>query len=66
MMSEAEKKWMLDLELLYDKWSREWMAHVHNNTHPTRENERVHLAELKKIITNHVGVDIVSFEGYLK
>ena len=65
-MTDAEKRLMTDLELLYDKWSREWGEHVRNDVQPTREDERVHLQEFKKIITNHVGVDVVSMEGYLK
>lgn len=66
MMTDAEKRLMIDLELLYDKWTREWAERVRNNTQPTREDERVHLQELKKVITDHVGVDIVNMEGYLK
>lgn len=66
MMTDAEKRLMIDLELLYDKWTREWAERVRNDTQPTREDERVHLQELRKIITDHVGVDIASMEGYLK
>lgn len=66
MMTDAEKRLMIDLELLYDKWTREWAERVRNDTQPTREDERVHLQELKKVITDHVGVDIVNMEGYLK
>ena len=65
-MTDAERRLMLDLELLYDKWSREWGERVRNDTQPTREDERVHLLELKKIITDHVGVDLTTGEGYLK
>ena len=66
MMTDAERRLMLDLELLYDKWSREWAYRVRNDMQPTREDERVHLMELKKIITDHVGVDLTKGEGYLK
>lgn len=66
MMTDAERRLMLDLELLYDKWSREWAERVRNNTQPTRETERMHLLELKKLIIDHVGVDVVNMEGYLK
>lgn len=65
-MTDAERRLVLDLELLYDKWSREWANRVHTNTQPTREDERMHLLELKKIINDHVGFDIVKLEGYLK
>lgn len=66
MMTDAERSLMTDLELLYDKWSREWCAHVCDDTQPTRNDERNHLLELKKLITDHVGVDLMSLEGYLK
>lgn len=66
MMSDAERRLVLDFELLYDKWTREWAGHVRNDTQPTREDERRHLMEFKKIFTDHVGVDIVNMEGYLK
>lgn len=66
MMTDSERRLMTDLELLHDKWSREWAAHVRNDTQPTREDERVHLVELKKVITDHVGVDLEKLEGYLK
>ena len=66
MMSDAEKQLMIDLELLYDKWTREWAARVSNDTQPTREDERVHLQELKKVITDHWGIDVAGLEGYLK
>ena len=66
MMTDAERRLLVDLELLYSKWSGEWAMHVRSNTQPTREDERVHLQELKKIITNHTGVDLVKLEGYLK
>lgn len=65
-MTDAEKRLVIDLELLYDKWTNEWAAHVRNNTQPTREDERVHIQELKELITNHVGIDTVNWEGYLK
>ena len=66
MMTDAEKRLMIDLELLYDKWTREWAERVYNDTQPTREDERMHLVEFRKIITDHVGVDIITMEGYLK
>ena len=66
MMTDAEKRLMIDLELLYDKWCREWAERVQNDTQPNREDERGHLQELKKIITDHVGFDYVNCEGYLK
>ena len=66
MMTDAEKQLMTDLELLYDKWSHEWSMRVRNDTQPTRDDEREHILELKTIITNHVGVDLVNLEGYLK
>lgn len=66
MMTDAEKRLMIDLELLYDKWTREWAERVREGTQPTREDERVHLQELRKVIVDHVGVDIASMEGYLK
>ena len=66
MMTDAEKRLMINLELLYDKWLREWAEHVRNDTQPTRDDEREHILELKTIITNHVGVDLVNLEGYLK
>ena len=66
MMTDAEKRLMTDLELLYNKWSREWVEHVSNDAHPTIEDERVHLLELKKIITDHWRFDPVRIEGYLK
>lgn len=66
MMTDAEKRLIIDLELLYDKWSREWSKRLHNDTQPTLEDERVHLLELRKIFTDHVGVDIITLEGYLK
>lgn len=66
MMTDAERRLILDLELLHNKWSLEWLAHVRNDTQPTREDMKVCLQELKKIITSHVGVDIVNLEGYLK
>lgn len=65
-MTDAEKRLMIDLELLYDKWVREWIERVRDDTQPTREDERVHLQEFKKIITDHVGIDIINMEGYLK
>ena len=65
-MTDAEKQLMIDLELLYDKWLREWADRVHNDTQPTREDERAHLAEFKKIITDHVGINIATMEGCLK
>ena len=66
MMTDAEKRLMIDLELLYDKWSREWATHVRNDTQPTREDQRKQLQEFKKVIVSHVGVDVTTFEGYLK
>lgn len=66
MMTDAEKRLMIDLELLYDKWTREWAECVRNGTQPTREDERVHLQELKKVITDHFGFDVVNMEVYLK
>lgn len=66
MMTDAERRLTLDLELLYDRWSREWVEHVRNDTQLTREEERRHLLEFRKIFTDHVGVDIVNMEGYLK
>lgn len=66
MMTDAEKRLMLDLELLYDKWVREWAARVRNNTQLSREDERLRLQEFKKVITDHWGVDIETLEGYLK
>ena len=57
---------MVDLELLYDKWSREWGERVRKNTQPTREDERMHLVEFKKVITDHFGIDTETMEGYLK
>lgn len=65
-MTDAEKRLIIDLELLYDKWTREWVDHVRNGTQPTREDERVHLQEFRKLIVDHVGVDIEKSEGYLK
>lgn len=66
MMTDAEKRLMIDLELLYDKWTREWADRVRNDMQPTREDERVHLQEFKKVITDHVEVDVVNLEGQLK
>ena len=66
MMTDAEKRLMVDLELMYDKWSREWADRVRNDTQPTREDERIHLLEFKKIITDHFGIDSSTMEGYLK
>lgn len=65
-MTDAEKRLVVDLELLYDKWTREWVSHIRCDTHPTRETERIHLQEFKKFITEHVSVDIVTMDGYLK
>ena len=66
MMTDAERRLMVDLELLYDKWSREWANRVRNNTQPTREDQRMQLLEFKKIIADHWGIDPVTGEGYLK
>lgn len=66
MMTEAEKRLMIDLELLHDKWTREWAGRVKNDTQPTREDERRHLIEFKKVITDHFKIDIRNMEGYLK
>ena len=66
MMTDAEKRLMLDLELLYDKWTREWAERVSNGTQPTREDERRHLQEFKKVIVDHVEVNMETMEGYLK
>lgn len=68
MITDAEKRLIVNLELLYDKWSREWAERVRNNTQPTREDERVHLLELKKIITDHVEVYYMDefLKDYLK
>ena len=66
MMTDAERRLMLDLELLYDKWSREWGDRVRNDTQPTREDERLHLLEFKRIITGHIGVDLITMDGCLK
>ena len=66
MMTEAEKWLMIDLELLYDKWTLEWAERVRTDTQPTREDERRHLVEFKKVITNHFKVDIRNMEGYLE
>ena len=65
MMTDAEKRLIIDLELLYDKWSREWLERIHNDTQLSREDERVRLLELKKIITDHSGIN-ANMEGYLK
>lgn len=56
MITDAEKRLILNLELLYDKWSREWAERVKDDTQPTRDDERAHLLELKKLITDHVEV----------
>lgn len=66
MMTDAEKRLMIDLELFYDKWLREWATRVCNDMQPTREDERAHLQEFKKIIIDHVEVDPTSMGGYLK
>jgi hypothetical protein len=66
MMTDAERRLLLDLELMYDEWLREWGERVRNDTQPTREDERVYLLKLKKIMTDHIGVDVVNLEGYLK
>lgn len=54
MMTETEKRLRIDLELLYNKWMHELASHVRNNTQPTRDDERAHLLELKKIIVGDV------------
>ena len=66
MMTDAEKRLMIDLELLYDKWAREWTRRVIDNTQPTREDEQTHLKEFKKVFTDHFKVDISTMEGYLE
>lgn len=66
MMTDAERRLMTDLELLHDKWAREWARHALNGTQPTLEEERVHLHEFKKVIVDHWGFDSVNIEGYLK
>ena len=68
MMSDAERHLIINIELLYDKWAREWAERVRNNTQPTREDERVHILELKKIITDHVHVYYMDefLKNYLK
>lgn len=66
MMTDAEKRLLIDLELLYDKWTLEWAERVRNDIQPTREDERIHLQEFKKIITDHFGIDVNSMKGYLK
>lgn len=52
MMTESERQLLLDLELLDARWTNEWAEHVKHDTQPTREDERRHLLELKKIITD--------------
>jgi hypothetical protein len=66
MMTDAERRLMTDLELLYDDWAREWLCRVRDNTQPTREDERRHLMGLKKVISDHWGIDMRTGEGYLK
>lgn len=58
-MTDAERRLMLALELLYDKWSREWGDRVRNDTQPTRDDELMHLLELKSIILEHLGVKCI-------
>ena len=52
MRTDTEKKLMVELELLCGKWSREWLSHVCNDTQPTRDDERAHLRELRKIVSD--------------
>ena len=66
MMTDAEKRLMIDLELLYDKWTREWVNRVRNDVQPTLEDERIHLDEFRKIIADHFRIDFATMEGYLK
>lgn len=66
MMTDPERRLMLDLELLYWDWLREWGKRVRNDTQPTREDERQYILKLKKIILDHTGVDMTTGEGYLK
>lgn len=54
MMTETEKQLMIELELLYNKWMHELASHVRNGTQPTRDDERAHLLDLKKIIVGDV------------
>ena len=54
MMTETEKRLRIDLELLYNKWMHELANHVRNDIQPTRDDERAHLLELKKIIVGDV------------
>ena len=66
MITDAERRLVLDLELLHDKWTREWAEHVKDDTHPTREDERRHLLELRRVIIGHLEVDIKNLEMHLK
>lgn len=66
MMTEPERRLMLDLELLYTDLLFEFGRHVREDTQPTREDERRHMLKLKKIILDHTGVDMATGEGYLK
>ena len=66
MMTEPERRLMLDLELFHDELIREWYRRACNDTQPTREDERRHILKLKKIILDHTGVDLATGEGYLK
>ena len=51
---DKHTKLMLDLELLYDKWAREWGDMVRGDTEPTRETIRMHLLELRGVMVDNI------------
>lgn len=57
-MDDAKRRLVTDLELCYDRWSREWAMWVRNDTQPTRDDVRSLLLELKEIIMDHSEKDM--------
>lgn len=53
-MYDNHTKLMLDLELFYDKWVREWGTMVREDTQPDRETLRTLLAELHTVMKNNI------------
>ena len=53
MRIDPERRLMVDLELLYNSWTQELGMKIRNDIQPTREDERRHLQELKRLIVDH-------------
>ena len=52
MVGNADRKLRMEMELLLDRWSRDWALRARNNTQLSLEDERIYLRELKKIIVD--------------